>query len=340
MEETLNYPYPGSGWATQARPRDIGWSVEQLQQAERYAQDIGSVAVMVIARGAVVATWGELDRPFNARSIRKSMLSALYGIHVDAGHILLSRTLDELGIDDQDPALTVSEKQATVADLLTSRSAVYHASNCQGQASRDNLPPRGSHAPGTFWHYNNWDFNALDTIFEQCAHARIFEEFERRIAQPLQMEDFDARLGIVSGTPHSIHPCHQFRISARDLARFGVLYLNHGRWRTQQIVPQQWVAESTRAQARIPSGAGYGYMWWVAVEGNSPLPPQVALPDGAFAALGVGGQLLLIIPSRDLVVVHLINPDEPGYRPVSPHPDQIAQLLNLILAAQGQRDPT
>ncbi len=76
-------------------------------------------------------------------------------------------------------------------------------------------------------------------------------------------------------------------------------------------------------------------MWWVAVEGNSPLPPQVVLPDGAFAALGVGGQLLLIIPSRDLVVAHLTNRDEPGYRAISPHPDQIAQLLNLIFAAQG-----
>jgi len=333
MEKTINHPYPGSSWAAHARPQDIGWSEEYLQQAERYAQNIGSVAVMVIARGTVVAAWGEIERPFNARSIRKSMLSALYGIHVDAGHIRLSQTLDELGIDDQDPSLTTSEKQATVADLLTSRSGVYHASNCQGQASRDNLPLRGSYAPGTFWHYNNWDFNALDTIFEQCTRTRIFEEFERRIAQPLHMEDFDAGLGLISGTPHSIHPCHQFRISARDLARFGVLYLNRGHWRARQVVPQHWVDESTRAQTRTPDGAGYGYMWWVAVEGNNPLSPQMALPDGAFAALGVGGQLLLVIPSRDLVVVHLTNPDEPGYRPTSPHPDQIVQLLNLILAA-------
>jgi len=228
MEKTVYYP--GHTWGTQAQPHDVGWSAEQLQQAERYAHSIGSVAVMVISRGAVIAAWGETACPFNVRSIRKSMLSALYGIHVDAGHIHLSQTLDELGIDDQDPTLTANEKRATVADLLTSRSGVYHASNCQGQAERDNLPPRESHAPGTFWYYNNWDFNALDTIFEQCAHARIFDEFERHIARPLHMEDFDARLGIISGAPHSIHPCHQFRITARDLARFGVLYLNRVRF--------------------------------------------------------------------------------------------------------------
>ncbi len=287
MKETSNYP--GLNWATQARPHEIGWSAEQLQQAEQFASNIGSVAVMVVVRGAVIAAWGEVTRPFNVRSIRKSLLSALYGIHVDAGHILLSQTLDDLGIDDQDPPLTASEKQATVEDLLTSRSGVYHPSNCQSQAERDRLPPRESHAPGTFWHYNNWDFNALDTIFEQCTHTRIFDEFAQQIAQPLQMEDFDARLGLVSGCPYSIHPAHQFRISARDLARFGVLYVRRGRWQMRQIVPDQWVADSTRTQARTSDGAGYGYMWWVAVEGNSPLSPQVVLPDGAVAALGVGG---------------------------------------------------
>jgi len=89
---------------------------------------------------------------FNTRSIRKSLLRALYGLHVDAGHLRLAQTLDELGINDQNPTLTANEKQATEAGPLTSRSGVYHASNGQGQTERDNVPPRGSHAPGTCWH--------------------------------------------------------------------------------------------------------------------------------------------------------------------------------------------
>jgi CubicO group peptidase (beta-lactamase class C family) len=52
-------------------------------------------------------------------------------------------------------------------------------------------PKRHSLAPGTFWYYNNWDLNALGKIFEQETGTRIFEEFDQRIAGPLQMEDFD-----------------------------------------------------------------------------------------------------------------------------------------------------
>lgn len=51
-------------------------------------------------------------------------------------------------------------------------------------------PARGSHRPGTFWYYNNWDFNALGTIFEQASGTHIYTEFKRRIAEPLQMQDY------------------------------------------------------------------------------------------------------------------------------------------------------
>lgn len=324
--------YPGPAWDTAPAPREVGWSPDRLQQAEHYASSIGSVAVMVVARGEALGAWGETDHAFGVRSIRKSLLSALYGVYVDAGRLDLSQSLDALGIDDRDPPLTAPEKQATVADLLTARSGVYHLANCQGQADRARMPARLSHAPGTFWYYNNWDFNALGAIFEQRARTKIFEEFDRRIARPLQMEDFDPRAGRYVGGPDSIHPGYMFHLSARDLARFGLLYLRHGRWRERQVVPRRWVADSTMARARTPDGAGYGYMWWVATEGASPLP--MPLPAGAYAALGTGGQLLLVVPSRDLVVVHLTNPDDPGYRDVSPTPDHICRLLGLIFAAQ------
>lgn len=158
---------------------------------------------------------------------------------------------------------------------------MYHPASCQ-QNTR--LPARGSHEPGTFWYYNNWDFNVLGTIFEQETHTSLFAAFHQQIAVPLQMEDFvlsemlyqgggpDAlhpafwfhmllselkQRGLdflrrthwqntdgvsllpiedfpkdVSchyiGTDASIHPCYWFRMSARDLARFGWLFLCEG----------------------------------------------------------------------------------------------------------------
>src|SRR5262249_40593650 len=147
---------------------------------------------MVVVHGSVIASWGETDRKLVLGSARKSLLSALIGIHVQTGEIDLSSTLDQLGIDDTPPSLTAAEKQATVADLLTSRSGAYHIAESEDLTLRAGARPmRESHAPGTYYYYNNWDFNALGTIFEQQAHTRIGDDFLHQIAEPLQMQDFE-----------------------------------------------------------------------------------------------------------------------------------------------------
>ena len=95
-----------------------------------------------------------------------------------------------MGIDDNEPSLTETEKQATVGDLIKARSGIYHPALYEHPIMKARRPERHSHAPGTFYYYNNWDFNALGTIFEQETGTKIFEEFDRRIAKSLQMEDF------------------------------------------------------------------------------------------------------------------------------------------------------
>jgi CubicO group peptidase (beta-lactamase class C family) len=83
------------------------------------------------------------------------------------------------------------------------------------------------------------------------------------------------------------------RLTARDLAKLGYLYLRGGRWGGKRILPAAWVRASTSRQVRTPFLAGYGYFWWRV---------RIAHADG-FAALGEGGQALLVVPRRDLVVV-------------------------------------
>jgi CubicO group peptidase (beta-lactamase class C family) len=121
-------------------------------------------------------------------SVRKSLIGILYGIAVAAGEIDIHATLDALGIDDLSP-LTAQEKQATVADLMKSRSGVYHPCVYGMEPGR---PVRGSHAPGTFWYYNNWDFNALGTIYRQETGRTLAAAFREQVAEPLQMQDFAA----------------------------------------------------------------------------------------------------------------------------------------------------
>ena len=81
------------------------------------------------------------------------------------GHHLyhdLSKTIEELSIDDYPPALTTEEKQATVGDLIKARSGIYHAAVGESPGMKAMRPERHSHRPGTFWYYNNWDFNVKD----------------------------------------------------------------------------------------------------------------------------------------------------------------------------------
>ena len=183
--------YPGEHWQKIESPEQIGWASEKLQLVQEYSKEIGSAAVMIVYDGVVVDAWGDLTRNFQCHSMRKSLLSSLIGIHVEEGHIDLNKTMAQIGIGDYEPSLTAEEKQATVGALIKARSGIYHPALGESADMKALRPKRGSHAPGTFWYYNNWDFNALGTIFEQETGTGIFEEFDRRIAVPLQMEDFE-----------------------------------------------------------------------------------------------------------------------------------------------------
>src|SRR5262249_52690907 len=146
-------------------------------------------AVVIVQGGRVVDQWGDVAAKVETRSVRKSFLSALYGIHVAEGRMNLAKTVGELGIDDKPPSLTGVEKQATILDLIRARSGVYHDSAGNSPYMEATRPRRGSHVPGEYFYYNNWDFNVLGTIFEKLTGAKIFEEFERRIARPIGMQD-------------------------------------------------------------------------------------------------------------------------------------------------------
>ena len=156
-------------------------------------------ALMIVTDGQVVYEWGNTTNNFQAHSMRKSLISALYGVAVDRGEIDTSLTLRELGIDDKTP-LTEAEKEATISDLLKARSGVYIPAAGEAASMKASRPRRGSHAPGTFWYYNNWDFNALGTIFDQeTGEENIYSAFKRRIADPLFLALFDVPVPYRSG---------------------------------------------------------------------------------------------------------------------------------------------
>ena len=325
--------YPGETWQEAKTPEELGWSSEKLTKAREYSERIGSAAVMIVDDGVVVDAWGDITRTYQCHSMRKSLLSALYGIYVAEGKIDISKTLGELGIDDQTP-LTEAEKQATVTDLLMARSGVYIPAAGEASSMKAMRPERGSHAPGTFWYYNNWDFNALGTIFDQeTGEESIYQAFKTRIADPIGMQDYATEDLQYHYEPYSMHPYYGFRMSTRDLARFGLLFLHEGHWRDQQIVPADWVRESTASHSERGPDSGYGYMWWTGVNGG--LFPNVQVKEHSYYASGYHGHRVIVLPYRNLVIVHRVNTDGGD---ANLDDAQIGLLLWLILDAAGETE--
>ena len=289
--------FPGKSWQMWASPSDAGFSAEGLSHLPDECEKSGAASVLVVYDGAILFQSGKTTTRYMCHSIRKSLMSVLFGIHAEKGAINTGMTLDQLGIDDIAPKLTDAEKRATVLDLLTSRSGVYHPAVYEAGHMKVNRPERGSYAPGTHWWYNNWDFNALLTIFEKQTGAKFFEAFHRDIAEPIGLEDFRLRDGYYHREPAmSEHPAYPFQLSARDLARIGWLMANGGRWGDRQITPEAWVAANTRPHTAIPAWHGfdgYGYLWWT---GGSGL-------NRVFSAQGDGGNSVDVMPERKLVFV-------------------------------------
>lgn len=305
--------YPGAEWQQIATPETVGWSSAELATVRSHLEQMHSTALMAVVGGRVVFEYGDVDTVSYLASVRKSILSMLFGRYVADGTVDLDRTLAELGIDDLQ-GLSEREKQATVRHLLSARSGVYHPASNAGD-DLASAPPRGSQAPGSYHLYSNWDFNAVGTAFERMTGRNIYDALQSDLAEPLGMQDFNRSRHEKSGDlMRSQHPAYHIHLSTRDMARIGYLMLREGEWDDRQLVPRAWVHESTRPitrrtemnpAPRREGRWGYGYLWWVFDR-----PDQHPAYNGAYVGLGAVGQHILVVPVLDLVVVHKTVPGQ------------------------------
>jgi CubicO group peptidase (beta-lactamase class C family) len=338
--------FPGHAWKKIFHATPDEWSLPKLAAARQYADSLHDSSVVIVQCGRVVDEWGDSSKKITTFSIRKSLISALYGIYSAEGKIDINETLEQAGVDDSPSPLTKVERQARIVDLLRARSGVYHAADFETDFQRKTRPVRGSHEPGTFWFYNNWDFNVLGTIFEKKTGLKIGDAFYERIAKPIGMQDFKpGDLYYVGSGEVSLHPAYMFEMTARDMARFGLLYLNHGRWKGHQIVPEAWVDKSTHAKEMVHLGhmdlGGYEYLWWVEYGGVH--LAEATLP-GMYSAQGAGGHLILVVPSLNVVIVNRYDNEPDAHDPKSVlqaaqdkhamFDEQLAHLMKLILDAR------
>ncbi len=288
-----------------AETQGLGWDPAALDRLVRYVTTLSADSFMIVTEGELVAAVGALDELHSLHSLRKALLSAVIGQHLGSGpgEIALEATLEELGIDDAPQPLTQLQKQATVQDLLRSRSGINHPAAAGGglTADKDRRLGKEENEPGKIWAYNNWDYNALTTIFEQVTGLTVAEAFASAIAGPIGLQDFSAdHVSYIRSPELSRHGAAMFAMSARDLARFGQLYLDRGLVGDKAVLPAAWVDRITEDYSETGLGglrSGHGYLWWFP-------GPETGLPPGSFFGWGLGQQSLFVLPQWQTVIVY------------------------------------
>ena len=142
----------------------------------------------------------------------------------------------------------------------------------------------------------------LATILRGAVGRDAFSTFDKWFAQPIKMQDFDAGRCTDFAEAGTVHPAYLFDMSARDLARLGLLYLRGGRWMNDQLLPEQWIADSLSPHSKAAHGyaaftTAFGLMWWIT-------RPELLGGFRCYAAFGGSGHGVFILPEVNAVIVH------------------------------------
>ena len=339
--------FPGKEWERIKIPEESGYSNAKLEALRGWLKTQPTKSLFVSLGGRSLFEYGETAHTSIVASVRKSVLGMMYGKHVVNGTIDLDKTVTQLGLDDVSPFLP-REQFARLDLLLLSRSGIYHPNQQPDDDPIDYPPARGSQFPGAFYFYNNWDFNAAGTAFEKLTGKGIYDALRTDLAEPIGMQDYDvAKQKKTTNMPHSKHPLYHMYLSTRDMARLGLLMLRGGLWGEQRVLPQNWSSQLTHlwtpaaeifpmslrwAQTRGPWRWGYGRMWWVWDSPKIPGGLEVNAFDNAYAAFGLGGQMIVVLPSRDLVIAHKVEIEGPNAADM-PFLEQ-ATLVQLVITAR------
>jgi CubicO group peptidase (beta-lactamase class C family) len=322
--------WPTREWKTAASAAE-GIDPRGLAEAERVILENKPEvrSLLVIRRGRLVYEkyfrGASDDQAFNVKSVTKSVTSALTGI---ALRERLLRSLDEK-VSDLMPEYFAAQtdarkKQITLRHLLTMTAGFEWVENGPVTAAWIESADHAKFTfdlplvtdPGKGYNYNTALSHLLSVIITRQSKMSMLEFARRRLFAPFGIKarrwDTDQQ-GFCEGGS-------ELYLTARDMARFGFLYLNAGQWEGKEIVPAEWVRESLRPHAaKGPLWADYGYQWWIGQDDELP----------SFSALGYGGQVIHITPKLDLVVVMTSTTTDPSN-------DVSLLILEHILPAVSQ----
>jgi CubicO group peptidase (beta-lactamase class C family) len=319
-----SHPVPGPSWEN-VSPASAGFDPAMLDRIAARAKKGQSNCLVVARDGKLVGEWyfrgTEPNTTQNVFSVTKSFTSTLVGIASDDG---------DLRVGDK-ASTWISAWKGTPSDAVTIRDLLSMDSGRQWSFLTDYVQLVAaadqtafaiglgqSQPPGKRWTYNNAAVQTLEQVLEKATGKDVAAFAAKRLFEPLGM----THTTMTTDAAGNAQTFAGIMSTCRDLARFGVLMLDKGRWGAKQIVSSGWVEQAT-GRSSTALNAAYGYLWWLNRKGtlagrasatnlgaarNQTTKPGQLVP-GAPAdmvwALGLGNQLIQIDPSSRTVVVRL-----------------------------------
>lgn len=338
--------WPTNGWQT-AQLDDYNIDPEKIIIANSFAEnDPLARALLVIKDGYIVYENyygdGGVDESTNLWSVTKSFASALTGLLIDDNII---NSPDEFMADLMPDYPEFNDiKLEHVLTMTTGLSWAEEGPLWVEWILSDDWVTsalaRGQiHPPGKTFKYSSGNSHFLTSLVSYktnvtpgiLAKQRLFDplgiEFEP-LSEPITYYNWPQYMEPLYQTwrqdPNGVE-CASFALylKARDMAKFGYLYLNRGRWENEQLISEDWVITSTKDhKTNIYGRYSYGYQWYLTMVGGHP----------SFLASGYGGQIIGVVPSLDLVVVLKYEAEDPVHpSPGSNHDDMY--LFELVVNA-------
>jgi CubicO group peptidase (beta-lactamase class C family) len=326
--------FPGTTWQ-EASPESQGVDSHLLQAAFAYLDNYVSIdETVVIRHGYMIWRGNDIGYRRNVASCTKSITSTLLGLLISDGKVALSTKVVTVvpTIDDRYSGYNgiTFRHFATMTsgyDMVKGPTTGYDCDS-QGRCDQNQYrlaPSAPLFTPGTRYRY--WDDAMLENSYALTvvANKSLRQLFAERIAAPIGMQNWSWNTikkpdGTVVHTPAG-HAAYNgtggLKIDAKNLARFGYLFLRRGRWKDRQLVSASWVDSATVVQVpkTMPYDTGmeprqlgpgvYGYNWWVngvKPDGKRKWPNA---PARTFMASGSGQNWLFVIPEWDMVIVRL-----------------------------------
>lgn len=324
--------FPDNEW-TKCSPEEAGIDPERLAEAvsfaktnestipkefenheERFGKRVGPLPDergdpngLVLHEGAIVAEWGNTTAVDLTFSVTKSFLSVCAGLAYDRG--LIADLDDPVTEYINDGGFEGSHNQP-----ITWRHLLQNTSEWKGTlfGKRDRQDRRKGinrelEEPGTFYEYNDVRVNRLSLSLLRLFERELPDVLRDELMDPMDATDTwdwygyensyvdidGKRLQSISGGGHWGGGLH---ISARDLARFGLLVLNDGEWDGEQLLSEGWMRHSLEP---CRQNHEYGFMWWLNTEHDL----WERAPADSFAALGYGSNIVWAEPNRNIVAV-------------------------------------